>query len=143
MSVDRETGLTLARQVVAEIGPRLNIREWHMGGSCAIAGSGRDVDIIILQDKEVELDAFTWLLDEHGFLLCGEESYDGAGMFVALRRGDVNLIIVENAEYYRSWEKAQAVSRWLHNCGFEGRPYRVFVHRLVRDGELWPYRPLN
>lgn len=111
------------------------VRAWHIGGSTAINGSGNDVDVITLQDNPLVWNDFFYM-KVNGWELCGGESYNSCGMFMALRKGNVNLIIVENAEYYRCWEKARDVCIWLRMAlGITDRDARVAIHRIVCDSE--------
>lgn len=107
------------------------VRAWHIGGSTAINGSGNDVDVIVLQDNPLIWGDFFYM-KLYGWELCGDDAYKECSGFMALRKGAINLILVENAEYYRGWEKARDVCIWLREKhGISDKEARIAVHQIV------------
>lgn len=77
---------------------------YHVTGSTVIVGSGKDYDVVILDDGGRGLQMQLALL---GYQRCCDAQY--IGDFTALRKGDVNAIVVTSEDVYKSWEFATLV----------------------------------
>lgn len=74
---------------------------YHATGSTVIVGSGKDYDVVILDEGGRGLQMQLALL---GYQCCGDSTY--IGDFTAMRKGDVNAIVVTSGDVYKSWEFA-------------------------------------
>lgn len=134
MSVTLETGIPLVNEVLAELLEyKIEVLGHHIGGSTYITGEGNDIDVIVLSGASITA-VHNVLKDV--WELCGEESYESQGMFVAYRVGDVNVIIVDDTVYYDNWISARNVCVYLHARGLSDRATRVAIHQIVVDGGL-------
>lgn len=134
MSVTLETGIPLVNEVLAELLEyKIEVLGHHIGGSTYITGEGNDIDVIVLSGASITA-VHNVLKDV--WELCGEESYESQGMFVAYRVGYVNVIIVDDTVYYDNWISARNVCVYLHARGLSDRATRVAIHQIVVDGGL-------
>lgn len=130
MTVHAEFGSELAEAAVLDYANTQVILEYHITGSVAFNGQGNDLDVVCLV-YALPSPCST----NSGWVLCGEESYESRGMFVALRKGDVNLILCEDVEYYRAWATAKEVCTYLSKVyGTNTRDVRVAIHKIIVDG---------
>ena len=74
---------------------------YHVTGSTVIVGSGKDFDVVILDECGEHLQV---QLASLGYDYCGDYTY--IGDFTAMRKGDVNAIVVTSGAVYRAWEFA-------------------------------------
>ena len=74
---------------------------YHATGSTVIVGSGQDYDVVILDEGGRGLTLQLALL---GYQCCGNATY--IGDFTAMRKGDVNAIVVTSGDVYKAWEFA-------------------------------------
>lgn len=118
-------------QVIADVRRYMPVHASLLTGSVVFNGEGNDIDILILS----EYTSNPHLLLPIEYSLCGAESYESIGQFVALRNGDYNLIICNDREYYLKWVVARdlcvAISELYGNVP---KAVRVAVHRVVVDG---------
>jgi len=133
MSVSIETGTVLANQALKSLEHVLSIQRKLLTGSAVVTGEGNDIDIVILQPLEIDADLVEHL-EPYGWVLCGAESYESYGMFAAFRQGDVNIVVVKDAEYFRKWETALEVCKYLHLVGLSDKAWRVTMHKIIVDG---------
>lgn len=134
MSVTLETGIPLVNEVISELLEyKIEVLDHHIGGSTYITGEGNDIDVIVLSGASIT--AVHNVLEDM-WELCGEESYESQGMFVAYRVGYVNVIIVDDKVYYDNWISARDVCVYLHARGLSDRATRVAIHQIVVDGGL-------
>lgn len=132
MSVSIETGTVLANQALKSLEHVLSIQRNLLTGSAVVTGEGNDIDIVILQPFEIGAELVEHL-EQYGWVLCGEASYESQGMFAAFRKGDVNIIVVEDDEYFRKWETALEVCKYLHLVGLSDKTWRVTMHKIIVD----------
>ena len=74
---------------------------YHVTGSTVIVGSGRDFDVVILDEGGEHLQGQLALL---GYHYCRDPAY--IGDFTTMRKGDVHAIVVTSGAVYRAWEFA-------------------------------------
>ncbi len=74
---------------------------YHTTGSTVIVGSGKDYDVVILDEGGEHLQTQLALL---GYQCCGDPNY--IGDFTAMRKGDINAIVVTSCVVYKSWQFA-------------------------------------
>lgn len=129
MTVHAEFGSELAEAAVLDYTNTQVILEYFITGSVAFNGQGNDLDVVCLV-RALPPPCST----NSGWVLCGEESYESQGMFIALRKGDVNLILCEDAEYYRAWATAKEVCLYLSKVhSMTTRDVRVAIHKMIVD----------
>ena len=128
-----ESGLLVEDSIKALKDIGVQVLHYHIGGSVAINGEGNDIDIIVLTAQPIS--EITDMC-KPVFELCGEESYESQGQFVAFRYGDVNIFVPASAELYNLWRIALEMCQWLTTKGFRDRDTRVAVHQIVVDGGL-------
>lgn len=75
--------------------------QYHVTGSTVIVGSGRDFDVVILDEGGENLRGQLALL---GYQYCRDPTY--IGDFTTMRKGDVHAIVVTSGAVYRAWEFA-------------------------------------
>lgn len=74
---------------------------YYATGSTVVVGSGKDYDVVILDEGGRGLQMQLAFL---GYQYCGEPAY--MGDFTAMRKGDVNAIVVTSVDVYKAWEFA-------------------------------------
>lgn len=118
-------------QVIADVRRYMPVHDHLLTGSVVFNGEGNDIDIVILS----EYTSNPHLLLPVEYSLCGVESYESIGQFVALRNGDYNLIICNDREYYRKWVTACNLCVALGELyGTVPKATRIAVHKSVVDG---------
>ena len=118
-------------QVIADVRRYMPVHASLLTGSVVFNGEGNDIDILILS----EYTSNPHLLLPIEYSLCGAESYESIGQFVALRNGDYNLIICNDREYYLKWVVARDLCVAIGELyGNVPKAVRVAVHRVVVDG---------
>ncbi len=84
-----------------------------------------DIDVLVL----VDLPSDVWECPEGFEPSC--ELYGDLGLeWHSYRRGDVNLILCHDAEFYANWVKSAKICAGL---GLTDRRARVLLHALIRD----------
>ena len=96
-------------------------------GSTYVFGEGNDKDVLVLVENAIQ--ARNHAL-ERGWRLETTREYEGT-KFYSLRRGDDNVLIVEDPEYYADFLTASEVCRYLQ---LADKNDRVMVHKIIRDG---------
>lgn len=106
---------------------RIIIRDSRLVGSTYILGKGKDIDYLFLvpdlYDTQERLKGRNWA---DGLSL----EYDGLGNFFSARRGEINLLFVEDSDFYDKWLTSAEVCKALK---LESRTDRVIVHRIIMD----------
>ena len=107
---------------------------------CAFTGTryythwvdGADTDLLVLVDDLA--DACKVLLEEHAFTPCGPIAYASSKYeFCAVRRGDLNVILVYDLKVFDAGVLAAAQCRALEDCGVSLTKFtRRVIHRLAR-----------
>lgn len=106
----------------------------HLSGSCITSGEGNDLDIVIYQNRTIKFDNFMDFQAE-GYELCGAESYESCGTFIALRKGPINLILTDDPVWYSGMQSAVEVCKWLKaTYNIDTRADRVAVFGMCADG---------
>lgn len=107
-------------------------------GSTYITGSGNDIDYLVLvEDAAVVIDD---LLDD-GWGPDG--GVYNSSEFTSLRKGEVNLVITDDASYYTASLAAARICKYLLNVvGFErvatSKDFRITIHAAARGEFEWP-----
>ena len=118
-------------QVIADVRRYMPVHDHLLTGSVVFNGEGNDIDIVILSEHT----SSPHLMLPSEYELCGAESYDDIGMFVAVRNADYNLIICNEREYYLNWVVARNLCVALGKLyGTVPKAMRVAVHKAVVDG---------
>lgn len=131
MSVTIESGTCSPedmRKAIAEVEAVLGVFiELRPTGSVYTNGMGNDCDVLVLGSLR---DRYT--LVSAGYEVCGATAYGDASSsdWVALRRGNVNVLLCYSAELYSRWAAAAEVCKWLGGCT---KQQRVLVHELVKN----------
>lgn len=122
----------LAAQAVAKLRTfKKGVVDYHVNGSCAINGSGNDVDVVVLLES-LEFGEFSGT-----YTHLVEESYASDGDFDSYRDGVINFIFTDNKEYYIRWLSAREVCRHMApHYGFNTREFRVQMFRIIVDQEV-------
>lgn len=108
-----------------------DVAEWRVVGSAAVVGGGRDVDVLVLVREQ---GPFCGLLQDLGATFCSTNQYLNDS-FTAMRRGNINFLVVDTRVEYDKWVIATEVCKWLSvkymSCD---RDTRVCIHRAIVDG---------
>lgn len=131
MSVTLETGGACGpvemRKALAEIGTLLPWNEFTPTGSVYTNGAGNDCDVLVLgsfADRQT--------LELAGFTVCCDTEYGDAtsSEWVALRRGDVNVLLCFTSGLYARWKSAAEVCRWLAPTT---KQQRIILHEIIKN----------
>lgn len=105
------------------------ILEYRMVGSVYTLGKGRDIDFAVLVNNQFYLqEQPEWLVGE--WVREGADVYEGDS-FASYRRGDINIIVMHDRDFYQKFLTAMEVCKVLK---LQTRKQRVLVCRIVRDG---------
>jgi hypothetical protein len=103
--------------------------DYQMIGSTYTLGTGRDIDFAVLMPETFSLlDQPEWLGE--GWVREGADHYEG-GAFASHRKGDTNIIMMNDCDLYQKFLTAMEVCKMLK---LQTRRERVLVCRIVRDG---------
>ena len=97
---------------------------------CNPAPTNTDVDFVVL-DLNGD-NNFVMGCKRIGFKNCGENEYED-DEFCAIRKGDVNLIIVESPYWFSQWQKATVKTKSLNILD---KKLRVAAFERFYDGDL-------
>jgi hypothetical protein len=101
------------------------ILEFSLVGSALYREDAKDVDFVVLVAKVVDY----W--PALGTWAKCSDSYDLEAGWLAIRQGNLNLLITDSMEWFKGCETASHVCAAL---GLTKKSDRVRVHRVVRDG---------
>lgn len=114
------------------------VLSFKLVGSACYMPEPKDIDFLVLVD---------WTPDDFladgtfgaevrwwwpGFDLCEGEYDDKGDQWLAVRKGDINLIVTHDKGWY---ERASLANSVCHLLKLENKVDRVAVYRLVRDGQ--------
>lgn len=106
------------------------VLKFHLIGSAMYMPEPRDVDFVVLIDAAHNAVDFTTDLHHEEWGICGE--YEGEeGIWAAIRKGPINLIVTHDAPFYEKYVVGMEVCKALK---LEHREDRVAVCQIVRDG---------
>lgn len=111
--------------VVSRITALGALRQTLVGSTYAL-GAGKDIDILAEVPNQ---EGFAGLLTQEGWTREGLEGYP-VGDFISCRKGEVNVLLVADRNYYDRFALAAEVCKVLH---LQSRDDRVKVHKVVRD----------
>jgi hypothetical protein len=105
------------------------VEAFELVGSALYHPEPKDVDFAVYM-KGHEVGS---LIAEHfeDFLLCDAEYDDQDHKWAAIRRGQVNLIVTVDEEWF---ERMVLASKVCHALKLQDKGDRIVVHRVVRDG---------
>jgi hypothetical protein len=115
------------------------VEEFALIGSAMYLPDANDVDFAVLITPELNAVDFASQMHQDGWGNCGE--YDGVGgIWAAIRRNKLNLMVTHDAAFYKGYVTAMEVCKAL---GLRNKHERVAVCQIVRDGktaeEAWSY----
>jgi len=117
------------RDAHAYIALHREVKEFALIGSAAyMPEQANDVDFALLIDADVP----TFASEMGGFERCGD--YDQGyidGQWTAMRRGNLNLMITADVDWYRKYIQAMQVCKYLK---IADKIDRIAVCKIVRDG---------
>ena len=96
-------------------------------GSVYTNGSGNDCDVLVHGDR-----ADLYKLLQLGYTKCADTEYGDAysSDWVAVRLGDVNVILCYCPELYKRWQSAGEVCAWLGNTT---KWQRIVLHEMIKN----------
>lgn len=98
-------------------------------GSTYILGAGKDIDVLVLCENKHDTLNVSGVVNS-GWALETDEKYEGSEFF-SIRKGDVNLLLTDDEEFFDGFAMAAEVCKYLK---LADRAQRVAVHRIIRDG---------
>lgn len=105
-----------------------------IGSASFMPDAAADVDFLVLltpgQDRIATLNEIEQHLTRQGFERCGE--YPTEQYWFSVRRGSLNLIVTENAQWFKDFGTAMEVCKYLN---LTDKSDRVAVCRIVRDAK--------
>lgn len=110
-------------------------------GSTAISGLGKDADYVVKVPDVVvafdELSAEGWVGNGHGYIHTAD--------FQSMRKGCINILLVQSDAKFREWEMALDVCLALQDIGVPvTRKVRHKVHRVIRQEDVdLPYNVIT
>jgi hypothetical protein len=107
-----------------------NLISYHQSGSSVICDppvTDTDRDFVILVKSITEERAN---LIEHCWKICGNEDYENPdGIFLALRKGSLNYILVNSQDQYNKWEASMLLAKHRNLVKKEDR---IALFRSIR-----------
>jgi hypothetical protein len=104
-------------------------------GSAYTVGEGNDIDVLLLVEREdgddQAIEDVMRALDEAGFSYTGDPSGD-EDEFRTLRRGDINVIVTDEVDFFVRFMRAAEVCKFL---GLRQKWERIGVHRILMNDE--------
>lgn len=88
-----------------------------------------DVDFVVLLKPGREAMEYLSSLSGDGWQPCGDYDTEG-GLWGAVRRGDLNLMVTHDRAFYDGYKLAMEVCKVLR---LENKDHRIAVCRVVRD----------
>lgn len=115
------------------------VQEFSLIGSALYMPDANDVDFAVRIDPSMNAVDFASKLHNDGWGNCGE--YDGVGgIWAAIRRENLNLMVTHDADFYAGYVTAMEVCKAL---GLRNKHERIAVCQIVRDKktaeEAWAY----
>lgn len=99
-------------------------------GSSVYLPNPKDIDVLILVRYNAQ--NYAENLISQGWASCASEEYDlGDSDWHAVRKGNFNLIITDDADFYKKFRAAMLVCQYLK---IESKEQRIKICRIVRDG---------
>lgn len=113
-----------------------NVEDMKLTGSKYVFGEGADTDVIVL----IRNPSYTALHSRGWFI--GGSGEEGCDLFDSFKHHDnnVNLIVVNDPQYFMLWQRSAEAAKYLHNRGFLLRKGDVHaIHGIVMDGSGWKF----
>lgn len=119
---------------------RHDMKDAELVGTLYTIGEGNDMDICVLVR---DVDDATISLEEHSYEQTGLAGYDD-DEFTTFRKGEVNVMLTDNKEWFAKFLTAAEVCRYLK---LDTKELRKAVHRIImndatatgEDGEVRDY----
>lgn len=108
------------------------VSAWRLIGSAQYLPEAQvnDVDFAVLLQPALDPARYATSLEETGWGKCSE--YDQTtGLWFAVRRGDLNLMLTSDPEFYEKYLRAMEVCQGLR---LAEKAHRIVVCSIVRDG---------
>lgn len=123
----------------ALVGALAEVQAFALIGSALYLPDAQDVDFAVLINPTLNAIDYSSQMVRDGWGNCGE--YDGVGgIWAAVRRGNLNLMVTHDPEFYKGYLTAMEVCKVL---GLRNKHERVAVCQIVRDGktaeEAWSF----
>jgi len=102
-----------------------------LGGSSGMGLLAADIDIFALVEDIFET---AERMEEAGWIAPGFHHYGNNKGFIPLRKGEVNVILMDDAEDYELTKRAFIVCKYLVHEGIHPtKEQRKVIHRILRD----------
>lgn len=109
-----------------------SVEEIALVGTQFISGEGQDIDFVVLVDKAMQARAPS----DSGWLNTSGVSGSGTeDLFETYRKGDVNLIVTEDAEFITQFKQAAEISKYVNSFYKLDKSQRIKLHRIIMNGE--------
>jgi hypothetical protein len=123
----------------ALVGALAEVQSFALIGSALYLPDAHDVDFAVLINPTLNAIDYSAQMVRDGWGNCGE--YDGVGgIWAAVRRGNLNLMVTHDPEFYKGYLTAMEVCKAL---SLRNKHERVAVCQIVRDGktaeEAWSF----
>jgi hypothetical protein len=103
--------------------------KYFLGGSAGLGLKAADIDVFMLVP---DLDAVAERLSGYGFTYLRFHAYDDKG-FIPLRKGDLNIIAMDDERDFDQTEIAYKVCQYLVSEGIHPtKEQRKVIHRILR-----------
>lgn len=104
-------------------------------GSYHAFGEGHDKDYVLLVKEFLPLDDVVDCLDEQGYTVSspdrGEDGYGESDVFIAMRKGELNVLVTDD---YGFAERSRAAFDVVRVLRLHDKQDRIAVHKVVVDG---------
>ena len=103
-------------------------------GSYHAFGVGHDKDYVLLVKDLVTLEGAVDCLKDHGYTVSSPESAEGYGdsdLFIAMRNGDLNVLVTDDHGFA---ERSRAAFDVVRVLNLRDKGARIAVHKIVVDG---------
>lgn len=135
-SIDIAAEVAAGRELIMKLA---GVQEFALIGSALYLPDAHDVDFAIRISSDLNAVDFAEQMHRDGWGNCGE--YDGVGgIWAAIRRENLNLMVTHDAAFYKGYVTAMEVCKAL---GLQNKHERIAVCQIVRDGktaeEAWSY----
>lgn len=107
------------------------IQSQHVGSLLIDGVEAKDIDFLVLMDNTRVVTDARWAFGGDWVLPSGEYS-DTDDTWCAIRKGDINLILTNDARWYERCKLANEVCVALQ---VQDKKDRIRVYRVIRDGK--------
>lgn len=108
-----------------------DVLDFALIGSASYLPNAVDVDFAVLINPSLNVVDYTDAMLQNGWRNCGE--YDSVdGIWTAVRRNNLNLMVMHDPKYFTDFKTAMEVCKALHLIHKQDR---IAVCQIVRDGK--------